>query len=437
MSPSSLAGHVIELIDEILKSKLPADRVIADFYKERRYLGSHDRRWITEKVYSILRNYILLRELVGTCAPRKDSLYAFLIYEFLLAKMQPDELEGGYSKLMETYRLAGNEIDLLKLSDCSEKKLEEIGNTDEGIFILNSFPHFFGELLPASVQPDALPIMIALNHEARVCVRVDTNKISRADVIADLQRQGVEAAASEFSPMGIYLPKRVNLNNVPLYKDGVIDIQEEASQIVGLVLDPKDGETIVDACAGAGGKSLELAALSGGRTHIYALDVNQNRLETLAERAGKSGFENIRIIKVLPDGLEGVEDLVGTADKVVVDAPCTGSGTIRRNPDKKFRLTKSLVQTRAAYQKDILQRYAKLVKVGGYLYYVTCSIFAEENQSVIEWFVKSNPQYQVVDISQNLPDPRFADLIENGFLAIYPHRHEMDGFFAAAMKRLS
>ncbi len=435
MSPSSLAGHVIELIDEILKSRLPADRVVADFYKERRYLGSHDRRWITEKVYGIIRNYILLREVAGTCAPRKDSVYTFLIYELLLVKMQTDELEGGYSKLMETYRLAGYEIDLLSLSECAERRMEEIRISDEGMFTMNSFPEFFAELLPASIQPDALPIMLALNHEARVCVRVDTNRISRDDVMADFRRQGIEAAASDLSPMGIYLPRRVNLNNVALYKDGVIDIQEEASQIVGLAVDPKEGETIVDACAGAGGKSLELAALSGGGARIYALDVDQNRLNALAERAGKSGFENIEVIKVQPDGLEGAESIIGTADKVVVDAPCTGSGTIRRNPDKKFRLTRSLVQTHASYQKDIIQRYSKLVKVDGYLYYATCSIFADENQSVVEWFIKSNPQFRVIDISLSLTDPKYAGLIENGFLAIYPHRHEMDGFFAAAMKR--
>ncbi len=436
MSPSSLAGHVIELIDEIVKSSVPADRVIAEFYRERRYLGSHDRRWINEKVYHIIRNLILLRELVDECAPRKASLYTFLIHEIQLVGMQPDEMEGGYSKLLETYRIAGSEIDLVALRDCAEKKLGQIAETDEGMFILNSFPPLFGELLPESVESDALPIMIALNHEAKVCIRVDTNKQSRRDVVLEFMRQGLEAVEAEFSPMGIYLPRRVNLNTFPLYVDGVIDVQEEASQIVGLAVDPKEGEVIVDACAGGGGKSLEFHALSKGTSQIYALDTDENRLNSLSERAGKYGAKDITILRVPVDSLKGAENLIGAGDKVIVDAPCTGSGTIRRNPDKKFRLTKSLVHNQAEYQKELLQRYSQLVKVGGLLFYATCSIFKEENQSVVEWFLKSNPQYEVIDISQTLSGPKYSDLIEGPYLAIYPHRADMDGFFAAAMKRI-
>ncbi len=437
MSPSSLAGHVIELLDEVVKSDLPADRVIADFYKERRYLGSHDRRWITDRIYGIIRNYILLREVVKSCAPRQDSLYTFLVYELLLAKMQTDEMEGGYSKLLETYRLTGSQIDLQILRECATKKYEEMESTTESMFVLNSFPDFFGDLLPESVRDDALPIMVGLNREARTCIRVETNRISRDEVIAFFKKEGIDAAAGDFSPMAVYLPKRLNLNSVQLFKDGLIEVQDESSQIVGWTVDPKEGETIVDACAGAGGKSLELAALSQGQAKIYALDIEQSRLNSCAARAQKGGYQNITTMKVSPDSLSGVESLEGIADKVVVDAPCTGSGTIRRNPDKKFRLTRVLVQSQAAYQKELLELYSRLAKVGGTVFYVTCSIFAEENESVVNSFIESNPNYQILNVSELVKDPKLARLAESGFLAIYPHRYEMDGFFMAAMRRLS
>lgn len=437
MSPSSLAGHVIELLEEVVKSDLPADRVIADFYKDRRYLGSHDRRWISNRVYGIIRNYILLQEVVKSCAPRQDALYTFLVYEVLLAKMQTDEMEGGYSKLLETYRLAGIKIDLEILQGCAVRKYEEMEGATESMFVLNSFPDFFGDLLPESVRDDALPIMVGLNREARTCIRVETNKISRDEVVAFFKKEGVAAAVGDFSPMAVYLPRRLNLNNVQFFRDGLIEIQDESSQIVGWTVDPKEGETIVDACAGGGGKSLEFAALSKGRARIYALDIEQSRLESCAARARKAGYENITTIRVSPDNLDGVENLVGTADKVVVDAPCTGSGTIRRNPDKKFRMTKFLVQSQAAYQKELLERYSKLVKVGGTVFYVTCSIFAEENESVVNSFIGSNQNYQILNVAELVKDPKLARLAETGFLAIYPHRHEMDGFFMAALRRVS
>lgn len=437
MSPSSLAGHVIELLDEVVKSDFPADRVIADFYKERRYLGSHDRRWITGRVYSIIRNYILLREVVETCAPKQDSLYTFLVYELLLAKMQIDEMEGGYSKLLETYRLAGSRIDLELLKECAARKYGEMESATENMFVLNSFPDFFGDLLPEDVRDDALPMMVALNREARTCIRVETNKIARDEVITSFRKEGVDATVGEFSPMAVYLPRRINLNNVQLFKDGLIEVQDESSQIVGLMIDPKEGETIIDACAGGGGKSVELAALSKGQAKIYALDVEQGRLQSCSERAQKGGYKNISTILVSPDGLNGAENLEGAGDKVIVDAPCSGSGTIRRNPDKKFRLTRSLVQAQAAYQRELLERYSRLAKVGGTVYYVTCSIFAEENEAVVKSFIESNPNYEILKVAELVKDPKLARFAETGFLAIYPHRHEMDGFFLAAIRRVS
>lgn len=434
MTPSSLAGHAVELLDKIVKADPPADKVISDFYRSRKYLGSHDRRWITEKAYGIIRNFLLLRKIGAACSSDTKALDIFLLHEILIAGMKPEETRGTYSDLLETYRLAGHEIDLENLSICSVNKLTAL-KTSNNEFILNSFPDFFCDLLPSNMRNECVTIMKALNREAHVCVRVDTMKISRDTVVDSFRKIGIEASASMISPLGIYLSKRVNLNNVELFRDGMVEIQEEASQLVGLIVDPQRDEIIVDACAGAGGKSLEFASLSGGLSKIYSLDIDRERLKNLKIRSERGGHKGITPRLVSNNSLQGIEGLVTAADKVVIDAPCTGSGTIRRNPDKKFRLTKSFVEKKSIYQKKLLSHYSQLAKVGGLLYYATCSIFEEENQSVVKSFVDSNPQFQFVDVSQILVEPRYSDLIEDGFLAIYPHRAETDGFFVAVMKR--
>jgi 16S rRNA (cytosine967-C5)-methyltransferase len=434
MTPSSLAGHVVELLDEIVKTGFPADKIISDFYKQRRYLGSHDRRWVTNKTYGIIRNFILLREIGKGFASESRAVETFLIYEILFAGMKAEEIQNVYSQLLASYRLAGSEVDLEKLSNLAAKKFDTL-KSDRNEFLLNSFPEFFLDLLPSSIKADSVPIMKALNVEGRVCIRVDTAKISRDEVIGSFQKDGIESLPSKFSPYGVYLSKRINLNNNELYKSGKIEVQEEASQLVGLVVNPGKDEIVVDACAGAGGKSLEFASLSRGTAKIFALDVNRERLDGLKVRAVRNGYDNIVSKLITNDDFAGVEELIGSADKVIVDAPCTGSGTIRRNPDKKFRLTKLYVEKNSLYQRSLIQKYSRLVKAGGLLFYVTCSIFEAENQSVVKSFVDSNPNFQFVDVAQILTDPCFSNLIENGFLVIYPHRVEMDGFFVAVMKR--
>lgn len=414
---------------------LPADKLISDFYKQRRYLGSHDRRWITQKFYGVIRNFIFIRELSKLCPSERDVLGMFLIHEIKFAGMNPEELKSDYSQLLDAYRLSGIEIDLAnfvaRVNDAATKLESDPANNS----VVNSFPEFFCELLPPSVKGNCVSIMKALNREARVCIRIDTTKISRENVMGYFRNHGIEATPSEFSPFGVHLSKRMDLNTVDLYKRGLIEVQDEASQLVGLMVNPREGETIVDACAGAGGKSLELAALSGGKSKIFALDVDERRLNDLHIRANRGGYANIVASKISRDDFAGAETLIGSADKVIVDAPCSGSGTIRRNPDKKFRLTKSWVERQAAYQRSLLKHYSRLAKVGGLLFYVTCSIFEEENHVVVNEFLDADQRYNKVDASTLLVDPKFEDMMDDGFVTIYPDCYDMDGFFVAVMER--
>lgn len=437
MNPSSLAGHTVELLDRVVRSTLPSDRVIQDFFRERRYLGSHDRRWISDKIYDIIRNFLLLRTISEKCVGQASPLYVFLAREIISDGTNAAQLEGAYPTLIESYRMSGEKLDLAAWESCVKSAWNDLAENHREEPLLYSFPDFFPELLTDDVRNEVIPVMAALNREARVCIRVDINKMSREDVAGKFIAEGNSVEATEYSPLGLNLSKRLNLNNNALYKAGIIEVQEEASQLVGFLLNPREDETIVDACAGAGGKSLEIAALAAGKCRVFALDVDDARLRNLVTRANRNGYTNISPIKVTERDLGEAGKLLGVADKVVVDAPCSGSGTIRRNPDKKFRLTMESVASHARYQKELLDRYARLVRVGGVLVYSTCSIFPEENIAVVNSFLEANGGFQRENAANYLPGERFNRLIENGFLTTYPHRHNMDGFFGAVMKRLN
>ncbi len=435
MTPSSLAGHVIELIEKIGRSSLPADKVVADFYKERRYLGSHDRKWISDRTFTIVRNFLLLKDLVNHCGITQIGFGLFLANEIRLGQTN-DSVLSGYSQLFESYRAAGSDLDFDRFRGCAERRLEEIGTDASLLPLLYSFPNFFQGYVPKDHRGEMIPLMEALNHEANVCLRLNSGRITADEAVAKLHNDGIEAVPSKYSPIGIYLKKRVVLNEISLYRSGLLEVQDEASQMVGFVVDPQPGELIVDACAGAGGKSLLLAYLSGGKSNIIALDVDKDRLDNLRVRAKRAGIPNIEVKKVAQDDLHQAEELISSADKVLIDAPCSGSGTIRRNPDRKFRLSIELSEEYADRQQKLIRHYSRLVRPGGFLFYATCSLFEIENKSVADLFLESNRQFERLDLSDTDFGRKYPELIEDGCMATYPHKHDMDGFFCTGMKRI-
>ena len=436
MNTSSLAGHTVELLDRVIRSSLPTDRVVHDFYRERRYLGSHDRKWINEKIYGIVRNFILLRELSTRCSIAPGPLPIFLAHEIIVGRLRVQDLEREYGPVLEAYRLSGSELHVDLFFSCITEAHLKITEQGADLPLAHSFPDFFPDMLDPDVRSESVDIMTSLNHEAKVSIRVDLNRISREDAVRVLADEGITAELGQYSPLSLYFSNRVNLNSERLYKDGMIEVQEEASQLVGLIVDPQEGELIVDACAGAGGKSLEVASLSRGRARIYALDVDDARLRNLGTRAARCGYPAIERLKVNERDLGDAVSLTSSADKVIVDAPCSGSGTIRRNPDKKFRLTRESVTRHSRYQLELLTRYSDLVRPGGILVYSTCSIFFEENRGVVESFIAADKRFILDDAGDHLSPEKREELTKEGFLSIYPHRHGIDGFFAAVLRRL-
>lgn len=437
MKTSSLAGHTVELISLVILSQLPADKVISDYYRAHRYLGSHDRRWISDKIFSIIRNMLLLKHLSKRCIQCDSPLSIFLSHEIVVAHLDARRIEHEYEDLISSYKAIGSHLNLQLVEECVLNEMMLIlAEPHKYRNLINSFMEDFQLLLPEHIQSEAGDLMVSLNTQAPLVLRTNKSSQSVKEVIEILRAYGVESEPTAYSPFGINIYKRINLWTLDLYKDGIIEVQDEASQIVGMLLFPLDGEIVVDACAGGGGKSLEAAALSNGKGKIYSLDVNAARLENMRKRISRGGFRNINTILVKNDSYDGIEQLIERADRVLVDVPCTGSGTIRRNPDKKFKISVGEVEDASSRQFRILRHYSRLVKKNGILFYATCSIFDKENARVVEKFLESDRRFQKASIRDFLNLGKIEELTHNGFLETYPHRHGMDGFFAAAMRRV-
>jgi len=265
-------------------------------------------------------------------------------------------------------------------------------------------------------------------------LRVNPLKTTREEALAALAAEGIAAVATPFSPLGIRIGGRVSMAKHPWLEDGRLEVQDEGSQLIGYTVAPKRSDMVVDFCAGAGGKTLLLGALMRSQGRLYAFDVVNRRLASLAPRLKRSGLSNVH-----PQLLEGERDarvkrLAGKIDRVLVDAPCTGFGTLRRNPDLKWRQPESAVAELAAKQAAILASAATLVKPGGRLVYATCSVLPDENETIVAQFLAHHPAFSAGNVAADLARANIA-LDTGPTLKLFPHRHGCDGFFAAILER--
>ena len=250
-----------------------------------------------------------------------------------------------------------------------------------------------------------------------------------------LQRDGIVCEATPWSPIGIRLQTKVALAKHPAFLEGFIEVQDEGSQLLGMLMEPKRGEMVVDFCAGAGGKSLLLAAMMGSTGRVYAMDVSEKRLTNLGPRLKRSGLSNVMPQKLDSENDTKIKRLAGKIDRVLVDAPCTGLGTLRRNPDLKYRQSEQSLAELNVKQAAILQSAARLVKPGGRLVYATCSFLAEENEAIAEAFLAKHPQFKLVDINKIFERLKIPIKNQSAYFRLSPQQHATDGFFAAVMER--
>ena len=275
-----------------------------------------------------------------------------------------------------------------------------------------------------------------MQHSAPLDLRVNTVRANRDEVLAILKRDGIPAEATPYSPVGVRIREKPAINRHPLFLTGKIEVQDEGSQLLGYLVAPKRGEMIADFCAGAGGKTLLLGALMHSQGRIYAFDVSEKRLTQLKPRLKRSGLSNLHPQLISNENDIKIKRLAGKLDRVLVDAPCSGLGTLRRNPDLKWRQKPQDIEELTQKQAAILTAAARLVKVGGRLVYATCSILAEENEQIVEAFLAAHPEYELRAASEVLAQQNIP-LDTGKYFKLAPHVHGTDGFFAAVMERKS
>ncbi len=404
-----------ELLETILTGALPADAQMERYFRAHRAMGVRDRGVVAECVYGCLREKRLLEHLSGTAAAA-DWVAAFWLRRGLSARALA---AAGYPA-QPARALAG------RVRAADEKALP--------FAVRLSLPDWLAERLVAQFgAEEAEALARALNRPAPVDLRANTLKTDRETLRARLAEEGFACEPTPYSPVGLRREERTPLFRTRAFREGLFEVQDEGSQLVALLLEPRRHEMIADLCAGAGGKTLALGALAGNTGTVYAFDVSAARLARLKPRLARAGLDNVRIVALRHEREERLERLAGKLDRVLADVPCSGTGTLRRNPDLKWR-TLDLGALSAA-QRRILEAAAALVKPGGRLVYATCSLLAEENEAIVEAFRATHPEFELVPVADILARRRIPLVPEDAFLRLLPHRHGTDGFFAAVLVR--
>jgi len=407
----ALLAHAVTALAELLKFARPADQALSAYFRSHRNLGQQDRAFIAETVFAVLRRKRSLEAAAGSAAPR-DLVVAALV---------------------RVFGLSGRAFEAANAEDAAlASRLKAAPAPQLAAAVQADLPDWLWQRLAAEYgAEEAAAIAQGLLSPAPLDLRVNLVKLSRE---AALARLGVEAALTPHSPAGIRLKGKPQINRHPLFLDGSLEVQDEGSQLLAYLLAPRRGEMVADFCAGAGGKTLAIAMLMHGAGRVYAMDVSAKRLRELAPRAARAGISNVHPIALSGEGDVRVKRLAGKLDRVLVDAPCSGFGTLRRNPDLKWRHDAGAVSELAAKQLRILNAAAKLPRLGGRLVYATCSILAEENEAVAERFAAAHPEFKPLSCRELLAAQRIV-LDTGERLRLWPHRHATDGFFAAVFER--
>ncbi|MBH9575778.1 RsmB/NOP family class I SAM-dependent RNA methyltransferase [Inhella proteolytica] len=415
MHPKPLLQLAAQLVQRVLKLDQPADALVSAFFRDHRELGSRERHALAETTYALLRRRLLWQHLAQSGSGPMERRLVLLAWAG-----EPRVLEAGTEVHERDWLAARRQIDL----DSLAPKLR------------HNLPDWIADALHKQLPPEEFErLATSLLEGAPLDLRVNTLKAKRDAVLAELQEFGVQP--TPYSPWGIRLQGKPSLSQWPLFKDGSIEVQDEGSQLLALLLDAKRGEMVADFCAGAGGKTLALGAAMRNTGRLYAFDISGHRLDNLRPRLARSGLSNVYPIQIAHERDERIKRLSGKLDRVLVDAPCSGLGTLRRNPDMKWRQSPQAVAELVPRQLAILQSAARLLKPGGRLVYATCSLLEAENEGVAAAFEAQNPGFAKLDAADLLAGqvPRASELVHNGQLRLWPHRHHCDGFFAAAWQR--
>jgi 16S rRNA (cytosine967-C5)-methyltransferase len=416
MHPNALLDSCSELIKQVLKFDHPADMVVSRHFREQR-LGPRERATVAETIYTVLRKKSLFTNLAQAGSGPIERRLAILGFaaerDFLLGALNDQEKDW--------------------LSRCDQVKPSDLMELHR-----HNLPQWLVDSLREQLGADFWPLVDSLNASAGLDLRVNTLKDKRADVQKELAKAGVVTTATPFSPWGLRVRDKAQLGKLDTFTRGAIEVQDEGSQLLAVLVDAKRGEMVVDFCAGAGGKTLALGASMRGTGRLYAFDTSGHRLDALKPRLARSGLSNVHPVAIAHERDDRIKRLAGKIDRVLVDAPCSGLGTLRRNPDLKWRQNPKLVAELSAKQTAILQSAARLLKPGGRLVYATCSLLKEENEHIAEAFSAANPGFhllQAADVLTQAGVENAPKLCSGAFLRLWPYQHQTDGFFAAVWQK--
>jgi 16S rRNA (cytosine967-C5)-methyltransferase len=413
--PPAIIGHTEELLREVLRFTGPADNTLSRYFREHTRLGGRERGVIAEAVYGLLRNksvYTSFAESGSGPSMRRLTLLG-------LADAVGIDALGG---------LSIDETDWLnRVMQIDRKMLPTALRTNLPQWLYEKLSARFGE-------EETLQLAQALNTPAPLDLRVNSMKASREQVIADLAAAPILCEPTPYAPLALRVLKKPAVQNLPLFKSGAIEVQDEGSQVLAQLLGARRGEMVVDFCAGAGGKTLALGAMMRNTGRLYAFDVSEKRLAKLKPRLARSGLSNVHPVVIAHENDAKIKRLAGKIDRVLVDAPCSGLGTLRRNPDVKWRLKPESIIELNGKQLSILNGAARLVKPGGRLVYATCSILDEENEAIVSQFLATNSAFQLVPVKEVLEEQKIPLQMED-YLKLLPHKHQTYGFFAAVLER--
>ena len=404
MQLSARYNAVLELTEEIFKDKSPADGIINAYLRERKYIGSGDRRFIAETVWKIIRHRRRLEFEAQSSDPRR----------ILLVYLKDEDLDLIFG---------AGEYAPTALSKEERNWLKKINESVYPPDVEAECPRWLFD------KVEDMALLKSLNEPASADLRV--NRGSRESVLQKLRGEGLYFAPTPYSPIGIRSSERVNLNNCIAYREGEIEVQDEASQLAAILCDVRPQHKIMDYCCGAGGKSLALAYLMDNQGKVLAHDISAARLEAIKPRMQRLGIKNIELT-----------DFAATTDRdfdrFILDAPCSGSGTWRRSPDAKFRLTPEYLEKLNQTQRELLDIAYDKTKSGGRIIYITCSIFKDENENIVEPFVKAHGDVRLLNLrelwEQKLKAP--YPCVSNEYLRLSPLATGTDGFFLAIIEKV-
>jgi 16S rRNA (cytosine967-C5)-methyltransferase len=420
MHPKALLDACAELVREVLRFDHPADAVVSRYFREHRSLGPRERATLAETAYAVVRRKLLFEHLAGSGSGARERRLAIL----------------GFSGDRDFLKSALNDQEKAWLDQCDAVDPASLSERHR-----HNLPEWLVAPLKEQLGEEFWPLVESLNAPAPLDVRVNALADKREDVREELRLAGLRSTPTPYSPWGLRLEGKPALTKLDAFARGAIEVQDEGSQLLALLTDARRGQMVVDFCAGAGGKTLALGAMMRNTGRLYAFDVSAHRLDNLKPRLARSKLSNVHPAAIAHERDERIKRLAGKIDRVIVDAPCSGLGTLRRNPDLKWRQSPEALAELTAKQAAILASAARLLKPDGRIVYATCSLLRAEDEDIADAFTAAHPDFRRLSVRELLESARVGDAgklcTEGGQdLRLWPHRHATDGFYAAVWQKV-